>query len=286
MQTSSFRRWTVIFEEGVVGSTGAIAWKGVEMDIVDASEDAFLDGGVCLVDVLDELFDFLSFGAVLAFLVFASDGACAVQEGKMVGVAPGDDVLFSDAVERANQFHAREIRAVQFGDHPLQLRAVEHGENRRLDDIIEMMAKRNLVASECLGVFVEMSPPHFRAGVAGGTQSLLRDTREDVRLERHKRNLQKLGVFQKAFAVLRRIARIHRQKRKLKRGVGMPLKNLHHLREKHGVLATRDADRDVVTRGNQLVFPNGRQKRGPEFLAEIPRDGLFLELHCHAGGRT
>lgn len=62
--------------------------------------------------------------------------ARAADEREIVVALPREDVRLAHAVERANQLHAREVVAAQLGRHRLQLRAVEHGEQRRLDDVV------------------------------------------------------------------------------------------------------------------------------------------------------
>mgnify|MGYP000674753910 CR=1 FL=1 len=72
-----------------------------------------------------------------------------------------------DAVERTNQLHAREIRAVQLGQHGLHLRAVEHAHDRRLDDVVEVVAECDLVAAERLRLAVKIAAAHAGAEITG-----------------------------------------------------------------------------------------------------------------------
>ena len=90
-----------------------------------------------------------------------------MQEFQAVVALPGDDVLLMDAIERANQLHALEVRAVQLGHHALQLRAVEHGHHRGLDHVVKVMAQGDLVAAQGPGVAVQVAPAHPGAKVTG-----------------------------------------------------------------------------------------------------------------------
>ena len=62
-------------------------------------------------------------------------------------IALGQDIFFPDAVHGADQGHAGEAGAVELGRHGLHLGAVEHAHHGRLNDIVEVVAQRDLIAS-------------------------------------------------------------------------------------------------------------------------------------------
>ena len=72
-----------------------------------------------------------------------------------------------DAVERTNQLHTLEIGAVKLGEHGLKLRTEEHTHDRCLDDITEVMAQSDLIATQLFCFAVKMPPAHPSAEIAG-----------------------------------------------------------------------------------------------------------------------
>ena len=120
-----------------------------------------------------------------------------------------------DAVHRADQLHPLEIAAVQLGQHGLKLRAVEHRHHRCLDDVIEVVPQRNLVASQFLGLAVQVAPAHARAEIAWVVLTAVGHVKH-IRFKNLDRHVQQRGVLFDFPAVELVIAGIHHQKRRLK----------------------------------------------------------------------
>ena len=73
----------------------------------------------------DQFFDRKALGRFL-FVVFAGFGkpTGTAEKFQIVIIFPGDDISLFDVIQRADEFHAPEIFALNFGRHALHLRAV------------------------------------------------------------------------------------------------------------------------------------------------------------------
>lgn len=131
-------------------AAGLVAGERLDADGVQAVEDALFDVRVFALEAFDERLDFLAFAAATAVV---TDGATfgkaagALDKLQPVVIFPVDNVLLVDAIHGADEFHAAEIQAVEFGHHALQLRTVEHRHDGGLDDVGKVVAQRNLVAA-------------------------------------------------------------------------------------------------------------------------------------------
>ena len=190
-----------------------------------------------------------------------------------------------DAVQGADELHAREIAAAQLRRHGLQLRAVEHAHDGRLDHVAEVVAESDLVAAELARLAVEIAAAHARAEVARRLLDAARDI-ENVRLEDRDRDVQQRCVALDLLPVDGVVARIHDEVDDLERHVAVPLQQLQELGHEHGVLAAGDAHRDPVAGGDEFVLLDGGDERRPEPLVigllDAALDQLIgFELSAH-----
>ena len=121
-----------------------------DADGVQAVEDALFDVRVFALEALDESLDFLALATATTVVTDSAafgKAAGALDKLQPVVIFPVDNVLLVDAIHGADEFHAAEIQAVEFGHHALQLRAVEHRHDGGLDDVGEVVTQRNLVAA-------------------------------------------------------------------------------------------------------------------------------------------
>ena len=261
-------------------TAGLVAGHHVQIDRVDAVEDAVLDAGVVAAQTAQQGLDLLALGtaaAVVAHGAVFGEAARALDEFQLVVLLPRDDVLLVDAVERADELHPGEVRAVQLGQHGLHLRAVEHAHDRGFDNVVEMMTEGDLVAAERLRLAVQIAAAHTGAQVAGVLFAVVRDGK-DVGFENRDRNVQQRGVALDLVAVDFVVAGVHDKENDLERDLAVPLEQLHQLRHQHGVLAARNADRDFIARLNELIPADGERKRVPDGLAEFLDDAAFDQL--------
>ena len=277
----------VIFSERVKLPTGLITWESVELDRVARVKDAGLDFRIGLLQLTDQLLGLAAPGRGLGIVPGSrlSETAGTLNKLEVIVSCPCNDVGFIDSIHRPDELHALEVQAVDFGDNSFQLAAVHHSHDDRLYDVAHMVAERDLVASELFGLRVEMAPAHAGAEVAGRLGLLVRDIK-DICLENLDRDLKESGVALNFFAVYRIVARIHDQINEVERDSGVFMELLHELGHKHAVLSARDAHRDLVAGGDQLIFYDRCHERCPEFFSiffiDAALDHLAAgELSCH-----
>ena len=250
---------------------GLVAGHCVERYSVDAAENAVLDVRIVAHQTAQQDLDLLPLGAapaVVADRAGLGKTAGALDKFQLIVAAPRDDVILADAVHRADQRHARKVRAVQLRRHGLQLGAVEHAHDRRLDDIIKMMSQRDFVAAQLLRLLVQVAAAHTGTEVAGRLVAVVGDVK-DVRLKYRDGNVQQRGVALDLLAVDLIIAGVHDEIDELKRNLAVALQFLQELGHKHRILAAGDADGDLVPGLDQLIPLDGHDEGRPKLLAEF-----------------
>ena len=253
----------------MLDSAGLEAGHRVKGDGVDAVEDALFNVRVALTQTAQQKLDLFPLRDVDVPCVRGTPfrkAAGALDKLKAVVARPGDDVVFVYAVERADQRHALEVCAVQLRQHGLKLGAVEHADERRLDHIVEMVPKSDLVAAELLRAAVQVAPAHAGAEITGGLAGAVRNFKY-IALEDRDGNVQKRRIALDFPAVELVVARVHHEKDKLKGKVAVLLQLLHELCQQHGVLAAGDAHGDPVAGLDHLVPLHRFDERIPQHLA-------------------
>ena len=251
-----------------------------------AVEDVSVDGRIDLLELADQALHLQALGVALVVADASALGqpAGAAQEGQAVVVAPADDLLLVHLVQRADQLHPRHVVAVQLGHHALNLGAVEHAHQDRLDHVVEVVPQRDLVAAAAAGFAVEVPAAHLCAHVARRAAHG-RDGIEDVRLEDLDGDVQPPGVFDDAPPVFRRVAGIHHEEGQREVGRAVALQFLHTLGQQHGILPAGDAHGDSVAVVDEPVVLQRRQKRPPDALSILLRQrafNLLIKLHAFA----
>ena len=244
---------------------GFIPRHGVQRDGMDAAENAVFDVGVVAFEAAEQELGLLPLGtaaAIVAHGAVLGEAAGALDEFQVVVPLPGQNVLLADAVHRADEGHAGKAGAVKLGRHGLQLGAVEHAHNGRLDDIVEVVAQRDLVAAKLLGLAVQVAAAHPGAEVARVLVGVVGHGK-DVALENGHRDVQQLGVGFDLLAIDLVVAGVHDQKHQLKGHVAVALQLLHELGHQHGVLAAGNAHGNAVTGLHQLVALDRHDEGGP-----------------------
>ena len=259
------------FQKAVLHAFGFIPRHGVQRDGMDAAENAVFDVGVVALEAAEQELGLLPLGtaaAIVAHGAVLGEAAGALDEFQVVVPLPGQNVLLADAVHRADEGHAGKAGAVELGRHGLQLGAVEHAHDGRLDDIVEVVAQRDLVAAELLGLAVKVAAPHAGAEVAGRFVRAVGHL-EDIGLEYRDGDVQQRRVALDALAVDGVVAWVHDEEHQLKRYVAVAMKLLHELCHQHRVLAAGDADGDLVPCLDQLVPFDGHDKWRPQLFTEL-----------------
>ena len=268
---------SVVLQKAVFLAMGLIAGHGVQTDGVNAVENTLFDVGVVPLQAADQQLDLLPLGAAAAVVAHGAvfgEAAGALNELQLIVAFPRQNVVLMDAVQRPDQLHALKIRAVQLGQHGLDLGAVEHPHDRRLNDVAEVVAQGDLVAAQALSLAVQVAPAHPGAEVAGGLLAGVGDLK-NVRLKHCDRDLQQPGVGLDLVAVQLIVARVHHQEHQLK-GVGtVALEHLHQLGHQHGVLAAGDAHGDLVPGLDQLIVLHRIGELVPDGLAVFFQQALL-----------
>lgn len=113
-----------------------------DADRMKAVENALFNVRIFTLQLANNLFDFLALaraGAIFIFKVLFCHTASALDKAQIVGAAPGDDIVFVNLVQRADERHSRIILTAKHREHPLQLRSVEHAHHGRFDYIGKVM---------------------------------------------------------------------------------------------------------------------------------------------------
>ena len=158
----------------------------------------------------DQFLHLIALGTASASAAHAifSKTARALYKLQSVVIAPRLDRIFLDKVHRTDQLHALEILAVQLRHHRLNLAAVQHSHEDRLDHIIKMMPKRNFIAAQRFRLRIEVTASHSGTKVA----RILFDRRhrvENIALKYRQRNAEKFRIVLDDLPVIRIVARIH-----------------------------------------------------------------------------
>ena len=234
---------------------------------------------IALLQRADQILDLLPLRARLligAGRAGVGKVAGALDEVQLVCVPPGLDIVLADQIQRPDQLHAGEIRAVELRHHGLDLRAVEHAHEDRLNDVVIVVPKRDLVAAEPAGIVIQVPAAHARAEVAGRFVHIV-DIVKDVRLENVDGNIQLSCIFFNNAAVLRAVAGVHNEVFHREGKLRITLQLLKKLCHEHGVLAAGDAHGDPVPLFYKLILPYGPGEAAPDFAVEALANA-FLDL--------
>ena len=268
----------VPLEEAVLHVLTLVAEDLVQAHVFHRAEDVPLDIRIRFLQLLDQLLRLEALRAGLTVGVAGRAGlgevAGALDEVQAVVVAPVLDFRLTDEVERTDELHTREVCGVELRHHRLVLPGVEHAHQDGLDDVVEVVAERDLVAAEALRFLIEVAAAHAGADVARGLRDVV-DGVEDVRFEDCERDAEEIRVPLDDLAVRLVVARVHAEEHELERDLIMALQLLEELRHEHRVLAAGDAHRDAVTRLDELIIADGLHEHAEEVPLELLAEGLL-----------
>ncbi len=184
-----------------------------------------------------------------------------LNEVQVIGVTPGFDVIFPDEVHGANQLHPGEVGAVKLGHHGLHLSTVKHAHQDGFNHIVIVMPQGDLVASQLLGLAVQMPPTHPGTQVAGILFFPVHNI-ENIRFKDGDGDAKNLGVMLNHLTIGSVIPGIHHQKDQLKGKLPMTLQFLKQLGHEHGILAAGNAYGNAITFLHQIIGADGLGKLG------------------------
>ena len=221
----------------------------IQVDVFHTAENPSGNLGVFFGEVVNQPLDFRT---LRAFLRSAAGGtafrqaAGALDKVQVVIIPPAEDVLLPDEVQGANQLHAGEIRAVEFGHHGLNLAAIKHSHENGFNHIVIVVSQCNFVTAQLPGFAIEIPPAHSGAQIAGGAALIGHDVK-NLRVEHFDGDTQKPCIVQHRLGIQLVIARIHHQVNHLKILPAMGLQLLKELCHEHGILAAGNADRNFIS---------------------------------------
>ena len=192
---------------------------------------------------------------------------------------PMNDVILPHQIQWTDQLHSREIRTVQLRHHRLDLRSVEHSHHDRLDHIIKMMAKGDLIASKFSRLTIQMPPAHTRTQVTRRIRNI-RNRIKNFRLEYRNRHIQYLRIIEDCLVIDIIVSRIHHKKNNLKIFLSMTLKFLKKLRHQHRILTARDTYCNLVAVFDHLVLVDCLRERSPDGLLKFLDNAAFHILRA------
>ena len=105
-------------------AAGLVAGHHIQIDRVNAVENAALDIGIVAAQTAQQDLDLLPLGtaaAVVAHRAVFGEAARALDKFEVVILLPRENILLMNAVQRTNQLHACKVGAVQLGQHGLHL---------------------------------------------------------------------------------------------------------------------------------------------------------------------
>ena len=250
----------------------------VQAHVFHRAEDVSLDVRIRFLQLLDQLLRLEALRAGLTVGMAGRAGlgevAGALDEVQAVVVAPVLDLRLTDEVERADQLHVREVRGVELRHHRLVLACIEHAHEDGLDDVVEVVAERDLVAAEALGFLIEVAAAHAGTDIARGLRDVV-DGVEDIRFEDRERDAEEIRVPLDDLAVRLVVARVHAEEHELERDLIMALQLLEELRHEHRVLAAGDAHRNAVARLDELIIADGLHEHAEEVPLELLAERLL-----------
>ena len=116
-----------LFQKTVYFTVSLVTGKGIDVHGVDRIENTPIDIGIVLAQPANQdlyLFAFAAAGIIIWKRTVFRKTAGALNKVQLVISLPGENILLMDTIKRTNQRHALKILAVEFGQHGLQLGAV------------------------------------------------------------------------------------------------------------------------------------------------------------------
>ena len=196
---------------------------------------------------------------------------------QIVIISPCLDVIFTHKIEWTDQLHSLKICTMQFWHHRLDLSAVKHSHQDRLDHIIIMMTQRNLITSHIFCKMIQMSSAHSRTEIARRLLHV-KYRFKNVGFKDCDRNIQFLRIIFNNLAILRAVSRIHYKKLHFKIKLVVYFQFLKTFRHQHRIFSTGNTDCNLISRFYQFIRVDRFCKFRPDFFLEFLTKALFYFL--------
>ena len=186
----------VVIQEIVTPVSLVISDDRLQIDVVNTVEDVHVDRVTALSELRDQLLHLVALRSLFAAACRATlrETARTLDKVEVIVISPRLDIRLADHVHRTDQLHALKVLAVELRHHGLDLSAIQHSHQRRLDHIVKMMSKRDLVAAELFRVGLKISAAHSRAEITRALIHVGNDI-EDIAVKHLDRDSQKLRVI-------------------------------------------------------------------------------------------
>ena len=193
----------------------------------------------------------------LTLQVFLGAAEVARDDRKLLEVRIGLDVFFVAVGQRADH-HVAAIVGAQFWRHGLERPVEEHVQEKRLDNVVTMVAERHFGRADFVGEGIERAATQARAQRAGGLalRNQLLDHRVSVFLDNVVLDAQLFEVGRQHVLREARLLLIHVHRHDLELDRRHLLQVHQHIEHGVAVLATGQADHDFVTVFNHVEVGN------------------------------
>lgn len=195
-----------IIKEGMIFVVNMIRHYSAEINIMRASENIHVNGRIRLAQTAKQFFDLAALRTVRIGL--CGNAARASRKFQPVILRPAYNIAFTHKIKGADKLNSLVILAFQPRKHRLHLRTVKHTHKRSLDNVVEMMSQRDLIAAEFLRSFIKPSATKPRTQKAGVLFFIL-DGFEYTCREIFYRQIKLAGIFAYLIHSFRIIAWIH-----------------------------------------------------------------------------
>ena len=105
---------------------------------------------ILLFKLSDELLNLYSLRLILFIVTCRTcicELACTLDKAKIIIIPPCLNIIFTNEIYRSDELYSFLICTMQLRHHCLNMRSVKHSHQNRLNNIIIMMTKRDLITS-------------------------------------------------------------------------------------------------------------------------------------------
>ena len=183
----------------------------MKINIFHTSENIIFNNRIFLRKFMDQFFNLSPLGTFFCATTGCTvlcKAACTLDKMQVIIISPVFDICLPDQIHRTDQLHSLKICTMELRHHSLYLRSVKHSHQDRLDHIIIVMSKSDLVAAKLLCLAEKLAPYHTGTEIAWGFFYIINRI-EDLSLKHCDRNPEKPGIVLDLRTVCLIFSRIH-----------------------------------------------------------------------------
>mgnify|MGYP007007659816 CR=1 FL=1 len=133
----------------------------MKINIFHTSENITFYMRIYFLKFCNQILDLHSLGNTGTICPAGSTGigkfTCTLDKMKVIIISPVFDICLPNQIHGTDQLHSFKVCTVELRHHSLYLRSVKHSHQDRLDHIIIVMSKSNLVAAKLLCLAVKIT---------------------------------------------------------------------------------------------------------------------------------